>query len=537
MEKYLKQEEVNALIKLANAGDNTAWEQLYSNFEQYIHSRAWEKLKKLSMPIDREKDIEEDLYQAGWLGFASAIKNFNPDKRNFLTYATKYIDGEISKALGLSLNSLGLTEKPKGTSRVSLDENFCNDATFLIEEDVEQDEEISVPDAPDKGKYSAERRTLQILEILRFFTDEKHSISKDKLGKFLSRYRIEKYENGTPLESPNTITSTLENMLLELNPLEYSPENEADYKIKYKGYKDNLLKKKLDKEAGKKASDITNFSYVHIFNNAELDKLIELICFSDMLSSAEKTELVSKLKDTASVYYKSAFFDGEKLKFNPKAIYGRFSGKYIKDRSNVAENLKTIQWALNNMAQIRFKFNCYTAEHKMVPKSEYMHTLSPYHLVVYHDNYYCIGIKEDGKRIWHYRVDLMTDIEIVKNDKGRIVPIEVTAFSGLPIANMEWNPKEYMAEHLNMAYDEPRDIFIKIRDTDYTILQDWFLDYYEKTNKPCEDGFDIVKVKTSPSMIVHWAMQYGTNVEIMNEDIREKIKEELDRMNSMYEKK
>lgn len=533
MEKFLTATQVNNLIKLVNEGNNSAWKQLYENYTNYIHKRAWKKLEKLNMPIDRKKDIEEDLFQAGWVGFVSAVKNVNPDKGKLLAYATKYIDGEISKALGLCLNSLGITDKPKKCiSRVSEEDCLTYENSYI-----NSDEEISLPDEPDRGKYSAERRTLQILEVLRLTTDEKHSISKDELGLHLQLYRRAKHKNGTPLESPNTITSTIENMLAELNPMEYTKENNDDYKIRYEGYKENRLKQKLDKKVGKKAPDITNFSYTHIFSYSELDKLIQIISFSDMLSADEKTNLVKKLKDTASVYYKSAFFDGEKLKFNPQAIYGRFSGRYSNDRLTVAENLKTIQWALNNMAQISFKFNCYNSQYEMVPKSDYTHTLSPYHLVVYHDNYYCIGLKKDDKRIWHYRVDLMSDIEIIKNEKGRIIPIEVSAFAGLPIANVYWNPKEYMAEHLNMAYDEPQDIFIKIRDTDYTILHDWFSDYYEKTNKPCEDGFDIVKVKTSPSMIVHWAMQYGTNVEIMNEDIREKIKEELNRMNKMYEKK
>ena len=36
-------------------------------------------------------------------------------------------------------------------------------------------------------------------------------------------------------------------------------------------------------------------------------------------------------------------------------------------------------------------------------------------------------------------------------------------------------------------------------------------------------------------MMVHWAMQYGTAVEIMDEEIREKIREELEEMSKIYE--
>lgn len=91
-----------------------------------------------------------------------------------------------------------------------------------------------------------------------------------------------------------------------------------------------------------------------------------------------------------------------------------------------------------------------------------------------------------------------------------------------------------MAEHLNMAYDEPKEIHIKIRNTDYTILHDWFGNHYEKTKQPCEAGYDIVTVRTSPYMMVHWAMQYADAVEVMDEDIREKIRDEIKKMKEKY---
>ena len=145
--------------------------------------------------------------------------------------------------------------------------------------------------------------------------------------------------------------------------------------------------------------------------------------------------------------------------------------------------------------------------------------------------------------MWHYRVDLMTDVEIIRDEEGKIVPVKLTDFEGLPILSAAWDPEKYMSEHLNMAYDEPQDIRIKIKNTDYTIIHDWFGDHYEKVDeitrtddKGREIQYDIVKVRISPTMIVHWAMQYGTRVEIMDEEIREKIIFELRKVREMYEK-
>lgn len=579
MDKYLSEDEVRDLIEKAKNGDNNAWEAICKNFELYVHDRAWNSLKEIIMPVEHRKDLEEDLYMAGWHGFVSAIRNFIPGKVKFLTYATKCIDEDIKDELELLLNPLGITGKPKqynkkaGThskSGVSLDEcpeiadpkavdDFVNeDAARSDNNDVERaigileimriledrnsaiseemrEELNKIADGLEKERFDSQRLALQILKVLRLTTDEDHSITIEELKELLRTYRIAQYGN-IRREAPITYTSALESILLELDPLEYTGKNEGEYKIKYEGYKENRLRNRINGEKGKKAASITNFSYVHTFNNDELNKLIQLISFSDLFSYDEKNNLIKKLVGTASMYYRSPFWDGEEIRFNSKAIHRRIAGVGQEDRGRLSENLKIIQDAVNNMGQIRFKFNRYTADHVMIPKTEYWHTLSPYHLVVYHDNYYCIGFMAGDEQAKHYRVDLMSEVEIIQDEEGKIIPMEVTSFEGLPISNAAWNPEKYMAEHLNMAYDEPQDIRIKIKNTDYTRIHDWFGDYYEKTDETCEEGYDIVKVRTSPFMIVHWAMQYGNSVEIMDEEIRAKIREEIRKMESLYGK-
>ncbi len=513
-------EDVKTLILKAKSGDNKAWENLYAHFERYVHERAWKRLRKLDMPTDRKKLVEEDLYQAGWQGFLAALHGYDPRRGEFLTYATHFIDGEMTKELKFAFYSGGLAKMPDAPNGTGFQEAKMPPTAK---------DGISVEEAPDRGKYSAERRVLQIMEILRLLTDEEHSLSKDELGRLLRLYRIAKYHNGTPLEAPNTLTSTLEDMLAEVNPPEYTDDNDGDYRIKYEGYREDRLK-------------TSRFSYVHTFSFAELDSLIQLVCFSDLLSNEEKKQLAGKLLSMSSVYYQTPFYDGAKLRFRPQAIQGRFSTRAMRDKKQLAGTIKLIQQAVNHLWQIRFRFNCYTPEHRMVPKTEHLHVLSPYHLVVYHDNHYCIGLKKEDRRIWHYRVDLMSEVEILMDEDGKPVPINVCAFEGLPICNASWDPEKYMAEHLYMAYDEPRKIRIKLRAEDHTILHDWFGDHYEKTEELTETDengrevrYDIVEVRTSPTMIVHWAMQYAGAVEIMDEEIREKIRDEIKKLHKKYE--
>lgn len=525
-------EEVRALVLKAKSGDNAAWESLYAHFERYVHKCAWKRLRKLDMAADRKKAMEEELYQVGWQGFLSAVRGYDPGQGEFLTYATYFIDGEMAKEMKFALHSGGFAKMQHDPNGIEFQTEKILSAAGAG---------MSVEEAPDRGKYSPERRILQIMEILRLLTDEGHSLSKDELGRLLRLYRIAKYNNGTPLEAPNTLTSTLEDMLAEMDPLEYTGGNDGDYRIQYEGYRENRLKARRNKEKGKKAADITGFSYVHTFSFDELDSLIQLVCFSELFSNEEKDRLVQKLMSTSSLYYSTPFYNGDKLKFGPQAIHGRFTTRAMGDKKRFAETIHLIRQAIKNLCQIRFRFNCYTWEHTMVPKTEYLHLLSPYHLVVYHDNYYCIGLKKEDRRIWHYRVDLMSDVEIFTDVDGKPVPIDVCAFEGLPISCAYWDPEKYMAEHLYMAYDEPQEIRIKLRAEDYTILHDWFGDHYEKTDELTETDengrkvrYDIAKVRTSPSMIVHWAMQYAGAVEVLDEEIRAKIRDEIKKMQGKY---
>ncbi|MCR4989536.1 MAG: WYL domain-containing protein [Lachnospiraceae bacterium] len=547
-------DQTNKLIERIKRGDNDAWEELYRQYEKYIHSRAWNRINGLD--VSDPKAIEEELFAAGWIGFVCALKNHDTEKGNFTTYATYYIDGEMSKQLDFEFNSTGLTDKPKGSSVTRVyaptDDKDGKMAVFeamlfrIFAKSADSGMSVSAPE--DFGDYTAERRTLQILDVLKLMTDEQHSLSCEELQGLLSLYRKARYANDTSIETSNTFNKSMGEILLEVNPEKHTDENDGDYRIKYDEYDTDYLsnKVKMKKDNPNKvelAPVINGLRYIHDFDYESLDKLIQLISFSDMFSNEEKTRLTTKLVATASVYYSSPFVAGNALKFNPSAIHGRFAARNGTDRKQLTENIKTIQQAINNLAQIRFKFNRYTADHKFVPKYDRENILSPYHMVVYHDNYYVIGLNQawGDKRVLHYRVDLMSDIEIAKDGEGKIIPIEVTAFDGLPICNAYWDPEKYMAEHINMAFDEPREIKIKIEETGYTLIHDWFGDHYEKIDSVTEsdnDGnektYDIVTVKTSPYMIVHWAMQYGTAVEILDEEIRKEIRKELKEMGNEY---
>ena len=68
--------------------------------------------------------------------------------------------------------------------------------------------DLDLKEPEDKSLYSGEaKNTLQIMEVLRLLTDEKHSLTKAELAEQLHTYRAGKYLLDTPIIPDNTMTT------------------------------------------------------------------------------------------------------------------------------------------------------------------------------------------------------------------------------------------------------------------------------------------------------------------------------------------
>ena len=125
--------------------------------------------------------------------------------------------------------------------------------------------------------------------------------------------------------------------------------------------------------------------------------------------------------------------------------------------------------------------------------------------------------------IW--RIDLMTNVKQI--ERRRVPRREVT---GLPL---EWTD-DFQLSHLNMSYDEPVTVRLRIREDDggappYTFLHDRFGDTFRCV------GTDEVEVLCSPFGMVNWAMQYSDRVEVLApQSVREAVAERVRKMCGTY---
>lgn len=403
----------------------------------------------------------------------------------------------------------------------------------------------------------AESKTIQVLQILKKISDEEHTVTKAEILNEI------KGTGSATTENPATLSAIIEDILRQINPKKYIPDEDSEFKIKYRNYdkvydnnksildlqeekrelKNARRRKGADKqEKNKELSNlpakvppITDLQFIHLFSKEEMDRLIHAIVFTDFISADEKAVLIRKIFSTASKYYDNPLFDRNKkqIRFDSRAVFGR-KNKMPAESSNgapdIGKNVALIQQAINNNVRIGFRYNRYNAEGQLVP-NEKNYVISPYHIVVYHDMFFLLGKTEDKEDYWHFRIDLMSDIKELTDENGKPLKRESS------VRREKWNPAVYMSEHLYMGYEPPRHIKIKIARENYTVLHNWFGENFRKLKTPCEEeGYDYVDVVTSPSLIVQWAMQYYDIVEIMDEDIREKIRDALKKSEEKYRK-
>ena len=466
-----------------------------SKYEEYT-KRIRQIIRDITNNYPIKEDMMEDLLQAGMIGLIKAEKNFDPDKgASLTTYAHSYIKGEIIAALKNTPGDLpsfddaenGLANTIAASGSPETDSRIDRKPTIKTEEE---------------KKLTTYRLAVHILNVLKNFSDEEHIVSQKNLHTLLNE------TPGATAQNRQTIAAAISALLLEMN-------RDGDRRISYK-----------EDSSGRK----TGYYYIQELSYRELDALIEAVVFSGSISAEDKRLLVEKIIHLTSVYYESLFYDKqtEKLLTNDNAIFSRTY------KTNVGENIRAIQNAIKQGERISFKFNAYNADKSLSPLP-YSYELSPYQIVVYHDMYYLIGGKEGWGSLSHYRIDLMSDIMPAKDSDGSIKQRESMArFKELRDSMARWQPDKYMSEHLYMGYDKPKRIRIKIKSGKYTVLHDWFGDNYEKSFTPCEDGYDYVYIVTSPSMIVHWALQYADVVEVMDEEIRGEIRKQIVKLGGKY---
>ena len=318
---------------------------------------------------------------------------------------------------------------------------------------------------------------MYILDILKHYTDAEHPMTQKEIQQKLeSDYDM--------VVDRKAIKTNLEDFI-----------NDGTYNIDYATkirFSPNPKTGELEKN-----EILTGVYYNAEFTDSELRLLMDSVLFSKNIPSANKSEILDKLKDLSNKYFK----------FSAANIQSYESA----DREMNKELFYTIEIldeAIKNGLQVKFLYNEYGADKKLHHRlnedgevREYI--INPYYMVATGGKYYLICNYDKYDDIAHYRLDRISNIEIL--DTPRKAKNQVEGLVGLDVAR-------YMNEHIYMFTG--KSVRAKFEAPKYLISD--ILDYFKADVifKELDEKNVIATVKANETDLRLWARQYAGQIKI-----------------------
>ncbi len=328
---------------------------------------------------------------------------------------------------------------------------------------------------------------LYVLEILKKHTDENHTLTQKEISDLLKkeydiscdRKSLKKYLDGL-------IEAGFEICFNEI-PRSMGADNEENIQL-------------------------TDFRLIHDFTDAELRLLIDGILFSRNIPVSQRRDLIGKLENLSSKYFKT----GAR---NILTVQGEEGAS-----KELFYNIEMIDEAISSNKRIDFNYLEYHTDkklHKRITKNNKIRrfTISPYRIAATNNRYYVIGNNDwFGNGLSHFRIDRITNIKII--DQDRRPSSEIEGF------NEGFSLAKHMSEHVFMFSDKAQRVKFRMKKTLLSELFDWFepdMTFLDET----EDEVTVTLISSLQAMRL-WGTQFAREVTILSpESLVAEIKQDL----------
>ena len=196
------------------------------------------------------------------------------------------------------------------------------------------------------------------------------------------------------------------------------------------------------------------------------------------------------------------------------------------DNKQLWYTLDAINDAIAEEKKISFTYNSYGMDFKLHRKREEPYIVNPYQIVANNGRYYLIGNYDKYDNVSHYRLDKMTDVEVVDEKvKEKDKVIEFAQGYNLP---------KHMAEHIYMFSGTSVRVRLRAPISMMNELVDWFGKDFIIQKTDVEKEIEIT-VKCNENAMFYWALQYGQYVEVLAPaSLRERLREAIEEMARKY---
>lgn len=246
------------------------------------------------------------------------------------------------------------------------------------------------------------------------------------------------------------------------------------------------------------------------FQLAELKLLVDCVQASKFITAKKSAELIGKLeglasKAQASTLQRQVYIADRVKTYNEKIYY----------------NVDFLYDAINSNKKIAFKYYRYnTVGAKVFRNDGNEYVVSPYFMVYSDDNYYMVAHYPKREGVTHFRVDKMTDIKILDDDRKNIK----TAVGG------SFNVAEYTKKIFGMYKGTTETVTLLCDESLIGIVIDRFGDKAH-IRKEGEQYSVTVKADISPTFF-SWVFMLGNKAKLISpenvvEEYRRTLKENI----------
>ena len=316
---------------------------------------------------------------------------------------------------------------------------------------------------------------MNILDILKRYTDENHRLSQKEIQELLASEYDMKVER-----------KAVKRNLMDLIEFGY-----------YINYSESV--RMLKDKDGKEQENVilTDFYLKREFTDSELRLLIDSVLFSNHIPYKQGKELVDKLSGLSNIYFKS------------RVKHIACMPKDKTDNKQLFYNIELLDEAIDKGRKVRFHYVEYRSDKKIHKRCgedgkvrEYI--MNPYQLVAKEGKYYLICNNDKYDSVGNYRVDRITDMEIL--------PERVKPFNKLK--DSEGRPldlKKYMEEHIYMfAGETVRAVFRITKDCISDVI-----DMFGKDVKFSEETDTHITANVNEQAMMQFAKAYTPWIEII----------------------
>ena len=332
---------------------------------------------------------------------------------------------------------------------------------------------------------------LYILQILRKYTDADHTMTQQQIAeKLRSEFGLE--------VNRATVKRNVQDLI------------DAGYDIQYT----EVVRSHTDKRTGEKEENIiyTDLYYEHDFTESELHMLIDGLLFSRSVPYKQRKQLIDKLGKLSSSY------------FNQRMNHVHCMSADSPQNPELFHTIDILDEAISGGKQIRITYCHYGTDMQLHPGlnedgSIKRQVINPYQMVASEGRYYLICNNDHYSTVSNYRIDRITDIELLDTPAKPKNQVEELA-DGL-------NLQDYVYQNLNMFSGKPEKVEFVIPKSAVSLVIDFFgkhVSFHEQ-----RDGSVSCNLRVSTEAMRRWAVQFAGIARVVSppelvEEIREEIR-------------